>query len=229
MKNIIFFLLFITNVSLKSNAQEYSKIPLDSICQLSKEASLSIDISEKFIGAYSNYINSQVDLSRKDIKNQINNITFKTNRYLYKNCEYPYSLKFLPLSDIVDTQNTFTFNEIEQLSKTLKSIKYENRLEIFIVTVEDYFPYESKEDFAYQILLQNRNTIFKKGSVVFLINLKSKDIRISTDDIAKILIKDEFLESLINEKVIPQFKEKNYYNGINNALIELDTLTKNAL
>lgn len=226
MKIIISFFTFITILSLKSYAQEYSNIHLDSICQFSKEASLNIDLSEKFIGLYSNYINSQVDLSRKDIKNQINNITFKTNRYLHKNCEYPNFLKFLPLTDIIDTQNTFTYNEIEQLTQTLKSIKYKNRLEIFIITVEDYFPYENKEDFAYQILLENRNTIFKKVSVVFLINLTAREVRISTDDIAKILVKDQFLESLINEKIIPQFKENNYYNGINNALTELDILTK---
>lgn len=226
MRNFLFFFL----LSFYTFAQDATEIKtLDSLCYLFKQVSLEDQQpNDSFVNLYSDYIVSKIDLSRTDRKNQFNVTKYKSDRLFQKYCTDfdQVNLKFLPFSDIVDIENIFNLNEIKNMSALINEIKTKNRLEIFVITINEYSPYTTKEDFAYQVLLQNRNNIFKKGSLVLLINQQKREIRISTDDVAKEFVKDELIKSLIDEKILPQFKQNDFYKGIYNTLIELDILTR---
>ncbi len=65
------------------------------------------------------------------------------------------------------------------------------------------------QNYSFSILNNNSSDLFQKGSMIIVFNLKSRDVRISTNKIARNYISDEFSQKLIDEIIVPNFKEEN--------------------
>ena len=58
--------------------------------------------------------------------------------------------------------------------------------------------------------------------MIIVFNLKSREVRISTNDIARNIISDDFSQKLIDEVVVPNFSEEKYFKGINEAIVKIN-------
>ncbi len=54
-------------------------------------------------------------------------------------------------------------------------------------------------------------------------NIKERNIRISTNSIAMENLSDEFCQNILDKIIIPAFKEGKYYEGIEKAVKEIET------
>ena len=57
--------------------------------------------------------------------------------------------------------------------------------------------------------------------MIIVFNLKSREVRISTNKIAQNIISDEFSQKLIDEIIVPNFSEEKYFEGIKNSIGEI--------
>ena len=58
--------------------------------------------------------------------------------------------------------------------------------------------------------------------MIIVFNLKSREVRISTNKIAQNIISDEFSQKLIDEIIVPNFSEEKYFEGINEAIVKIN-------
>ena len=204
-------------------AQELSESQLDFLCDFYKQGKY-----EEFAQLFTDRLLPEENKTDpKLIKSYIDVSTLKRNILLKKYCpEFTSSiLRLSPFTDIVDMDNIFNKEELLLLKRQIIDIKNQG-LNVFLVTVSDYFPYKTKEDFSYNFLLENQNIFTKKGNLIILINLSNREIRISTDDSAKSILKDNLIQNTIESMIIPYFKEEDYFRGITNGLYNIYDLVK---
>ena len=131
-----------------------------------------------------------------------------------------YSL--VPFSNIVDLEKVFNREDLAKLEKQLKEIQKTSRFQLFIISTDDYFPNENITDYSFSILNNNSSDLFQKGNMIIVFNLKSREVRISTNKIAQNIISDEFSQKLIDEIIVPNFSEEKYFEGINEAIVKIN-------
>ena len=122
-----------------------------------------------------------------------------------------------------DFEKIFTEEQKVQLTKFLTYYKETSFREIAVITI-DSIP-ENIEFNKYAIKLSDNWKVGKDNdgnglTVVFSKSLRK--VRISTTDKTKHLyLTDEFCQKVIDENMIPEFKNGNYYDGILLGLNEL--------
>ncbi|TYP70884.1 TPM domain-containing protein [Aquimarina intermedia] len=122
-----------------------------------------------------------------------------------------------------DFENIFTEEEKTQLTKLLSYYKKTSFREIAIITI-DSIPINTEFDQYVIIVSENWNVgRNNNGNGLTLALSKSlKKVRISTTEKTKNLyLSDEFCKKVIEENMIPEFKNGNYYDGILLGLNEL--------
>ena len=124
----------------------------------------------------------------------------------------------MPLSNIADIEKIFSSDQTKKLERQLNEIQYKNRLQIIVITTDDYFPNENIDEYSFSILNNNYNNFFENGGIIFVINLKERNIRISTNSIAKEKLSDEFCQDLIDKTIVPNFKNEKYFDGIQQVI-----------
>ena len=102
------------------------------------------------------------------------------------------------------------------------NLKKNTTKQIAIVSIKSIGKYTDFDKFA--IDLSNYNGIGLKEkdnglSIVFSKNLRK--IRISTGIGTEKILTDEICKNIIDQTIIPEFKDGNYYNGIEKGLTEL--------
>ena len=214
-----FFSLLLLLFSANLFSQKYSDAQLDSLCDYYRNGDYE-QFSKMFVITL---FTEDCSSLQKDVRNRINVETFMKNIALKKHCiDYDIPvLKFLPLSDIIDVESLFNEKEMDSLKNIISEIRHTG-LEVFIITVPDYYPFKNIEEFAYNVLLENRNIRMTKGSLAFLISRSKREIQISTDDIAKLIITDNILQNLIHDEIIPELKEGRYFNGVYKGLSKIN-------
>ena len=144
---------------------------------------------------------------------------------MIKNCtEFPFieNYSLVPFLNIVDLEKVFNREDLAKLEKQLKEIQKTNRFQLFIISTDDYFPNENIIDYSFSILNNNSSDRFQKGNMIIVFNLKSREVRISTNKIAQNIISDEFSQKLIDEIIVPNFSEEKYFEGINEAIVKIN-------
>jgi hypothetical protein len=122
---------------------------------------------------------------------------------------------------LLDFEDKFSKYQIDSLKKLMAAIGEEKNIYIFLITIDDYFPDNSLEDFTNRIRDSwgNGNN-FEKGSVLIAISLTNREMRISTGDKSmKYLTDGECSEAI--EKMKPFFKSEEYFQGVIEGLNNL--------
>ena len=222
----IFCILFLSFFFSWTSAQDYQKLGKEICSNISKNDSISTESIFKEFEKYYNLDDEKNDLLISDI----NVFSFNLQKEIIKNCsnKLPYldSYFLLPLSNIADVEKIFNSEQSQKLEKHLKEIKYKNRLQVLIVSTDDYFPNQNIDDYSFKILNTNYNTFFENGGVIFVINLKERNIRISTNQIAKQILSDEYCQYLIDKIIVPNFKNEKYFDGIEQAVLKIQSKTQ---
>ena len=124
---------------------------------------------------------------------------------------------------MLDIQNTLALNEKKEINQILQSISTQQEMDVYIITINDYVDQKDLNQFSYTFLTQNDN---KKGNgnLVIIYDKESRNIRISTSYKANPIITDRTIQGIINNHLIPTFKDKQYFKGFKNALLEIQKI-----
>ncbi|MGV0920083.1 TPM domain-containing protein [Empedobacter falsenii] len=214
-RKILLSVLLFTNITF-SYAQDYDQISKEICKSIIKDQSLSGKIK------FPDFIKTDAD---KFLISDVNVFQFNLQKSLIKNCtEFPFieNYSLVPFSNVVDLEKVFNREDLAKLEKQLKKIQKTNRFQLFIISTDDYFPNENITDYSFSILNNNSSDLFEKGSMIIVLNLKSREVRISTNKIARNIISDDFSQKLIDEVIVPNFKEEKYFEGINEAIVKIN-------
>lgn len=214
-RNILLLVLLFTNITF-SHAQDYDQISKE-ICKSFKKKKPAKNLFD-----FNKYLNSEAE---DFLISDVNIFQFNLQKNLIKNCtEFPFieNYSLIPFSNVVDLEKVFNREELAKLEKQLKEIQKINRFQLFIISTDDYFPNENIIDYSFSILNNNSSDRFQKGNMIIVFNLKSREVRISTNDIARNIISDDFSQKLIDEVVVPNFSEEKYFKGINEAIVKIN-------
>ncbi|WP_157811830.1 TPM domain-containing protein [Tenacibaculum sp. SZ-18] len=123
---------------------------------------------------------------------------------------------------VTDFENIFTSNQKENLTKIIKDFKAKTTNQIAIVSVKSIGEYENFDRFSQD--LSDFNGVGQKGldnglTIVFSKNLRK--IRISTGTGTEKILTDNMCQKILNELILPEFREGKYYQGIESGLNSL--------
>ena len=127
-----------------------------------------------------------------------------------------------PIGYVNDFEGVYTPEQIEELEKLIVDFENETTNEIAIITIDNIGNYT---DFAqYTLDLSSKWGIGKTDknnglSIVFSKTLRK--IRINTGIGTQEVISDEFCLKLINDYLVPDFREGKYFEGTKTALLAL--------
>jgi hypothetical protein len=139
---------------------------------------------------------------------------YKFIRELNRNCQeciIPITISKTYLTDI---ESKFNKNEVDSLEQILRTVSREKNIYIQIITIDDYYPYNSIEDFAKKYrAVWVENTTFKNGTILIAVSFTKRQIRISTSESAMNLLTDEECTET-NDIITPYFKQGKCFEGL---------------
>jgi uncharacterized protein len=129
-----------------------------------------------------------------------------------------------PLSHgiVNDYEHLFTLEQKQELDSIIKDFTTKTKNQICIVSVEKYEPYLSLKDLTTDIgNYWGVGSGNKKNGLIISISKNKRTIWIGTGLGTEKVLTDEIVSSVISTKIIPYFKESNYYVGVKVGLLEL--------
>ncbi len=127
-----------------------------------------------------------------------------------------------PIGIISDYGQIFTESQRNELSKILYDYDIETTRQIVVVTVDSIKPYKDIQKFATD-LGQNWGvgTVKKNNGLTIVVCKPCRQIGIATGTGTELILTDEICKKVIGEKIIPEFKNGEFYSGIKKGVIEL--------
>ena len=127
-----------------------------------------------------------------------------------------------PKGRVNDFELIFAAEEIVKLTEIISDFEKETTNQIAIVSIKSIGEYKDFKKYA--IDLSNYWGVGQKNkdnglSIVFSKNLRK--IRISTGNGTENTLTDEICKNIIDQTIVPEFKNGNYYIGIEKGLTEL--------
>jgi len=127
-----------------------------------------------------------------------------------------------PIGSVSDYEKVLNESQISHLTKIISEYEQKTTREIAIVTVSSIEPYESIADYSTD--LANEWGIGNPESdngLLILFSKNLREIRISTGLGTEKKLTDETCKNVIDKTIIPEFKNGDYYKGIEKGLNEL--------
>ncbi|MCM8767066.1 MAG: TPM domain-containing protein [Candidatus Omnitrophica bacterium] len=124
-----------------------------------------------------------------------------------------------PIGYLNDFANLLTQNQKQEIEKKLREIEEKTGNEIVVLTIKSLEREKTIEEYANEIF--NSWKIGKKGKdngVLILIVLNERKIRIEVGYGLEGLLTDSICGKIIRDIMAPNFKENDFYNGINKAI-----------
>ncbi len=226
---LIIFLLFLGIQPRSQNIDNISRKICDSIRQISTEKNDSIEIIRRQIEIQSGILQDTVlllDLSKGNVKNNINVLNYKLNRNLNRTCS-DYKLKnsvLLGLTQILDVEGILTSSEIDSIENSAKDLLKQKKVRLLIVTIDNFFPYKDIYNYAKnQGNTWHIGTEYEKGGIVLILSKSLRKVQISTSHISQKYLTDIECQEIIDNTLIPRFKNGEYYKAILDFIYEVKT------
>ena len=127
-----------------------------------------------------------------------------------------------PISYVNDYSELLSEQEIFELDKLLRGYEKETTRECILVVMKDIEPYDDILEFGKDI--GNRLGVGKKeknNGLMMILDMSKRNIGISTGLGTEKILTDSICQVVINEEIIPKFKEGEFYNGILNGFTQL--------
>jgi len=123
-----------------------------------------------------------------------------------------------PSSWVNDYAEVFSRQEREQLEQKLAALEYRTSTQIFVVTIED------NQGYPASMLAPMIGEAWKVGQAeedngaLILVDMGERDVFISTGYGLEEYIPDAIAKRIVENEIIPGFKQGNYYQGIDAAI-----------
>ncbi|WP_276679941.1 TPM domain-containing protein [Empedobacter brevis] len=153
----------------------------------------------------------------------IQNETQKTDpqKTLIKN-EFP-----KPLGYVSDYEKVLTNEELNKLSKILAEYENTTTNQIAIISISKNLNENNFNQYALD--LSNNwgiGTAEKNNGLTIVFSKHLRKIRICTGTGTEKILTDQICEKVLNEKILPEFKNDDYYSGLINGINEFIKLWK---
>jgi uncharacterized protein len=121
-----------------------------------------------------------------------------------------------------DFEGIFTEKQKEELAKIITDFEKETSNEIAIITLKEIHPtYNDFDKYCFDI--SNYYGVGKKekdNGLVIIFSTELRKIRINSGTQTENILTDEICKEEV-DKIIPEFKKGNYFEGIKNCLLNL--------
>lgn len=130
---------------------------------------------------------------------------------------------------ISDYENILTTEQKAELTKILSYIEHKHLLEIAIITVKESksINQDNFNQLAFDISKKWENGKAKDHAMTIVFSKKLRRIKINVTNDASIILTDDVCEKVLNERILPNFKNDNYYIGLKNGISEFAKLYEN--
>ena len=133
---------------------------------------------------------------------------------------FPKSLFF-----VNDFEHLLSNEQILDLEIIINDFRIKTKNEIVIISVNSINPYTDISN--YTLDLSNYLRIGKDGNGITLVVSKElRKVQIATGNLTEKIISDKDCDKVINEFMIPNFKNGKYYEGLKSGLLELIEMWK---
>ncbi|MFD0976765.1 TPM domain-containing protein [Salinimicrobium gaetbulicola] len=126
--------------------------------------------------------------------------------------DMPENVEVKPDTYVNDLEKLFTKEQNEKLENYLTKLYSSTSKKIVVVTS----PYSKELDKEWEI-----GTAFSNGGLWIVFSKSMKEVSIGADKKTDKIIPQEDREKVINEIIIPEFENGNFYKGIENGILEL--------
>lgn len=127
-----------------------------------------------------------------------------------------------PIGFVNDFEGILTVEENNHLETKISAYTKETTNEIAIVTIASIDPYTSLQE--YTVDLANEWGVGQKGKdngLIIMICNSLREIRIATGTGTEKILTDSICQTIIQETIVPEFKNGDYYKGLDKGLNEL--------
>ncbi len=122
---------------------------------------------------------------------------------------------------VTDKANLFTNNELLQLQQKLTTYESETTHQIVVLTIND-LGNDTVENYAYRVF--NKNKLGQKeadNGLLILIAKNNRKFRIEVGDGLTPIITDAFASRIIRNIMTPEFKDGDFYKGVDSGTSEV--------
>ena len=127
-----------------------------------------------------------------------------------------------PIGYVNDFENVFTSEQLIKLNKRISAYELETTNEIAIVTINSIKPYENINEYATDLSIEwGIGKIEKNNGLLIIFSKSLQKILISTGLGTERVLTDKICKNILDKIVIPEFKNDDYYIGIEKGLTEL--------
>ena len=127
-----------------------------------------------------------------------------------------------PIGIINDYGKVFTELQRTELSKVLYDYDIETMRQIIVVTIDSIKPYQNIQKYA--VDLGNEwgiGNAKKNNGLTIVVCNPCRQIGIATGIGTELILTDEICKKVIDETIIPEFKNGEFYSGIKKSVTEL--------
>lgn len=123
---------------------------------------------------------------------------------------------------INDYGQIFTASQSAELSKIIYNYDIETTRQIVVVTINSIKPYKNIQKYATALGQTWRvGTTEQNNGLIIVVCKPCRQIGIATGTGTELILTDEICKEVIDKKIIPEFKNGDFYNGIKNGVTEL--------
>jgi uncharacterized protein len=121
-----------------------------------------------------------------------------------------------------DFESVFTVEQLEKLTLMIREFEKNTTNQIAVVSIESIGKYTDFDKFALDLSNYNGIGLKEKDNGLSIVFSKSlRKIRISTGIGTENILTDEICKKIIDQTIIPEFRNGDYYSGIEKGLAEL--------
>ncbi|UOU99995.1 TPM domain-containing protein [Chryseobacterium daecheongense] len=231
-KIVFFFLLFCSSIAYSQDYKVLAQRVCDSLKAFNTSDSIKLYGKEReFIGKeLLKYVENlpETEIDGNSI-NYFNIFQYKVKRELIRNCSLKLNnnYSFFLFTQIVDFDNTFTYQQYQSLKNKIVEIRKINRIDILILEVDNFYPYKDITEYSFEILNNWDNySNNQNGKMILVFSKDLREIRFSTTYEARKSIPDDFLQKLIDDQIVNNFRQEKFYEGVLVSLEEIDKYLK---
>jgi len=127
-----------------------------------------------------------------------------------------------PIGIINDFGQIFTESQRTELSKILYDYDIETTRQIVVVTIDSIKPYDNIQRYATDLgQTWGVGNAEKDNGLVIVVCNPCRQIGIATGTGTELILKDEICKEVIDNTIIPEFKNGEFYIGIKKGVAEL--------
>ena len=123
---------------------------------------------------------------------------------------------------INDYDSIFSPSERKELSDIIYDYNIETTRQIVVVTIDSISPYSDIQKFATDLgNYWGVGDAEKNNGLTIVMCNPCRKIGIATGTGTELILTNEICKKVIDQTIIPEFKEGNFYDGIKNGVVEL--------